>query len=293
MLAPNDPGAPDQGLRQAAEVVSLGWRGVSRPCLSRFSGATVINKLMKKFLSGGALACAGLCAFAPGARAETIKVYTSANFAPLVLHGGGGIYPDLVDYLNRKNLAPYTFTLSYLPRKRLQVQLEEGSLDGIVIGMMPQWFDDLAQKKYLWTAPFAADRFLLVSNAAHPIGAQPAAALAGARIGMTLGYVYPGIDEWVRRNGLVRSDAPSEEKSLDKLLLNRVDCSAVVESVVRYYIKTRGLQGKFMLAPLPGPDTERRFLMPHAQKAVYDKLAPLLNKLKDDAEWQRLMARYQ
>lgn len=247
---------------------------------------------MKKFLCGGALACAGLLAAAT-TRAETVMVYTSANFAPLILRDGGGIYPDLVDYLNRKKLAPYTFKLSYLPRKRLQVQLEDGSLDGIIIGMMPQWFDDLAQKKYLWTAPFAVDHFVLVSNAAHPIGAQPPAALAGARIGMTLGYVYPGIDDWVRRHGLVRSDAPSEEKSLDKLLLNRVDCSAVVESVLRYYIKTRGLYGKFSLAPLPGPETERRFLIPHSQRAVYDKLAPLLNKLKDDAEWQRLMARYQ
>ena len=91
---------------------------------------------MKNHLPGIALMCASL--FAGASQAETVAVYTSANFAPLMLDSARGIYPDLIAYLNRKKSGDYTFKLVYLPRKRLQVKLEEGSLDGIVIGMMPQ-----------------------------------------------------------------------------------------------------------------------------------------------------------
>jgi hypothetical protein len=64
--------------------------------------------------------------------------------APLVLPDGSGIYPDMVAYLNRQKLDGLSFKLVYLPRKRLQ--FKSGELDGIVIGMMPHWFDDSAEK---------------------------------------------------------------------------------------------------------------------------------------------------
>src|SRR5262249_45558474 len=86
-------------------------------------------------------------------RAETVTVYTSSISAPLMVGESEGIYRDLVAYLNRQKLG-ITFLLSYLPRKRLQLMVEKGKLDGIVIGMMPQWFNDAQQKRYLWTGSF-------------------------------------------------------------------------------------------------------------------------------------------
>ncbi len=119
------------------------------------------------------------------------------------------------------------------------------------------------------------------------------ATLSGKIIGLTLGYVYPGIDEWIVRNGLIRNDAPSEEKNLEKLLRERVDCSAVVESMARYFIHTKHLRGKFKLAPMPGHATERRFLAPRAQQAVFERLAPVIARLREDPEWRRALAEYE
>jgi polar amino acid transport system substrate-binding protein len=232
----------------------------------------------------------GCCAIA---RAEVVNVYTSANFAPLVINNTQGVYFDLVEHLNRQRLGDLTFKLTYLPRKRLQLKLEEGSMDGIVIGMMPQWFDDVAQQKYLWTVPFAIDRFVLVSRIGHGFDPDQKGSVAGRTIGLVLGYVYPGIDEWITRHGLVRNDALSEDINLEKLRLGRVDCVAVAESVARYYLKTHALTDKFQLTDLPGQQTERRFLVPHTKAAVYDKLAPVIRKLKDDPVWQRSAGKYQ
>ena len=227
------------------------------------------------------------------ARSEVVNVYTSARVAPLLLEDGRGVYADMVEYLNRKKLGNLSFKLVYLPRKRLQLQVESGNLDGIVIGMMPHWFDDVAQKKYLWTVPFALDRYVVVLPIDQAYSASAPGALSGHSLGMVLGYSYPELDDWVRKQGAVRSDAISDEHNLEKLRLHRIDSVAAAESVVRYYMKVHALQGQFQLHALPSRQTERRFLVPHSKAAVYHQIAPVLRKLRDDSEWQRKAAEYQ
>ncbi len=230
---------------------------------------------------------------AHAARADTVTVYTSANFAPLVIDGTRGIYHEAIDYLNRQATDGTSYRLAYLPRKRLQMRLEDGSLDGIVIGMMPQWFDDVAQKKYLWTSAFAVDRFVLVSRAEHPVAMNGHGSLAGKSIGLTLGYVYPGIDDWIERHGLLRQDAMSEEINLEKLRRGRIDCVAVSESAARYFVRLHGLGASFTFVDLPGRLTERRFLVPLARQDLFDKLAPIVKRMREDPQWQRMTSRYQ
>jgi polar amino acid transport system substrate-binding protein len=235
-----------------------------------------------------------LCALVltAGARAEVVNVYTSANFAPLMLGDGRGIYPDLIAHLNRKKPGGLAFRLLYMPRKRLQVKLEEGSLDGLVIGLMPEWLADSEQKKYLWTVPFATDRFALVSLASKPVNPE-ARTRTGRTIGITTGYVYPGLDDWFFRSGLQRSGGISDEKNIEKLLLGRVDCVLVSQSMARYFIRTHKLGATLRVYPMPGPATERRFLVQRRQAAVYERLAPAVKKLHEDAQWRRAAAAYE
>jgi polar amino acid transport system substrate-binding protein len=236
-----------------------------------------------------------LCALLLGAsvRAEVVNVYTSANFAPLMLADGRGVYPDLIAYLNRKQPGGLTFTLVYMPRKRLQVKLEEGSLDGVVIGLMPEWLDDAAQKKYLWTVPFATDRFTLVSLAARPANPVSGAPRGARTVGVTTGYVYPGLDDWFLHADLQRSEGLSDEKNIEKLLLGRVDCVIVAESMARYFMRTHRLEKTLRLHAMPGPNTERRFLVQRTEHHVFEQLAPALKKLRDDPQWRHAEAAYQ
>lgn len=249
---------------------------------------------MNRFLRATLSCClAGLLLLAAAARAQTVNVYTSANFAPLMLDGGQGIYPDLVAHLNRQNSGGPTFVLRYMPRKRLQVKLEEGTLDGIVIGMMPEWLADPQQQKYLWSAPFATDRFALVSLAAAPADPALPKTLAGKSIGTTIGYVYPGLDGWFARSKLQRGAGISDEKNIEKLLLGRVDCVLVAESMARYFIRSHNLHGKLRVHPMPGPGTERRFMFQRSQAALFETMAPAIARLKTDPVWQRIAAAYE
>ncbi|RSZ56062.1 transporter substrate-binding domain-containing protein [Massilia atriviolacea] len=245
---------------------------------------------MKKLVLSLAVLCALL--LSTGAPAQVVTVYTSASFAPLMLDDGRGMYPDLIAYLNQRKPGKLTFRLRYMPRKRLQVKLEDGSIDGIVIGMMPEWFDDVEQKKYLWSAPFATDGYVLASLAAKPVSPDAPASLVGASVGVTHGYAYPRIDAWLSASRMVRSEGPSDEKNLEKLLLGRVDCVIVAESMAHYFVRTHGMSSRLHLAPLASPPTERRMLAPRSQAATFDQIAPILRKLKDDPAWQRIAASY-
>ena len=246
---------------------------------------------MKTLLVRLLLVCALLAA--AGARADVVNVYTSANFAPLMLDDGRGVYPDLIAYLNRKKPGGLSFRLQFSPRKRLQVKLEEGSLDGVVIGLMPEWLGDRDRKKYLWTESFATDRFALVSLASKPVNPDLPPPRAGHTVGITPGYVYPDLDDWFFRLGLQRSGGISDEKNIERLLLGRVDCVIVSEAMARYFIRAHQLGDTLRLYPVPGRGTERRFLVQHRQAAVYRDLAPAVRKLRGDPQWRRIAAAYE
>lgn len=225
------------------------------------------------------------------AMAARVTVYTNATVAPLVIDQKTGLYPELVAYLNQLKLDGLDFHLATMPRKRLQAELENGTLDGIVIGMMPQWVGDGAQEKFLWTEPFAHDAFVLVSRDTNPFFfGQPSA--ANARIGVTLGYVYPGVDDWIEQNRFVRDNAATEERNLDKLLLGRVDMVVVTDSVFRYYMRVHRVRGGVISEALPGKATDRRFLVPKSMRGVYEQLAPAIRKLGEDPRWKVIQSRY-
>lgn len=226
------------------------------------------------------------------AHAEVVNVYTSANFAPLMLGDGRGLYPDLIAHMN-KQPGSIQYRLYYLPRKRLQVKLEDGSLDGLVIGMMPEWLDDAAQTKYKWTAPFAIDRFALVSLASNPVDPAKAAVLVKGTIGVTTGYVYPGLDPWFARTRLIRTVGISDEKSIEKLLLGRVDCVLVAESMARYFERKHHLGGKLRIFAMPGEPTERRFLVQQRDARLFEAVSAAVRKLHDDPVWRKTAAAYE
>src|SRR5207244_6842114 len=72
---------------------------------------------------------------------------------------------------------------------------------------------------------------------------------------LTMGYVYPGIDNWLRKRGAVRNDGVSDEKNLEKLMLGRIDCMVVAESMVRFYVRQHQLADQVNIEPLDRKST--------------------------------------
>lgn len=238
----------------------------------------------------GLIAALGLLSCTTAWGDQTVTVYTNANFAPFVIDAQTGLYPEMVAWLNRRRPAGLRFRLAHLPRVRLQQAVERGELDGIVIGMMPAWFDDPDERKYLWTAPFYSDGFVLVSPAAKPVPRDAPGLPAGTRIGTTFGYVYPGSTAWLQKHQLQREDAPSEAVNLEKLLKGRFAAAVLTASVFRH--AQQRLEVPLHAEPLNEARSQRRFLVPRSQRAVFERIAPLLKDIAADAEWQAVLARY-
>ena len=203
-----------------------------------------------------------------------------------------GLYYDFSRYLSLKS-EKYEFHTIYLPRKRIDIYLERNILDGILLGANPIWFQDKARKKYLWSPPVFFDQDEVVSLAATPFEYLGPESLINKSLGGVLGFYYLGIDPLVSQGKIIRNDARSEESVLKMILTKRVDVGIVSRSTFQYFSNREKWKDKFHLSRRPHDIFTRNILIPHKNKAIYNHITPLLNNLKDDHNWQRILKKHQ
>lgn len=203
-----------------------------------------------------------------------------------------GLYYDMARYLNSK-VPGHTFRTVYLPRRRLENDLELGRLNGLVIGVNPAWFKDEQRTRYLWTPAILHDTDIVVSRAVRPVAYEGPESLADHLVGLSFGYYYFGIDEQVRAGRIRRDDAINEEASLDKLWRQRIDAAVVTRRTYEYLLRQRPeWQGQFFVARKPHDDFDRMILIPREFAAVAPELALAVGAMAHDAEWQKQLRRY-
>jgi polar amino acid transport system substrate-binding protein len=203
-----------------------------------------------------------------------------------------GLYYDLARYLS-VHVPGHTFKTVYLPRKRLETELESGRLHGLVVGVHPSWFRDAARTRYLWSPPFMHDEDVVVSRAADPVPYDGPESLAGKQLGLSYGYYYYGVDELVKSGRIVRDDAVSEEATLDKLYRKRVDAAIITRRTLDYMVRQRAdWQQQFYVARKPHDAFERMILIPREFAAAAPGIASALEAIAQDPGWQKALRCY-
>lgn len=202
-----------------------------------------------------------------------------------------GLYYDFSKFLNSKG-DTYQFRTFFVPRKRVEVYVENKQLDGILIGVNPIWFQDKEEQKYLWSPKVFADQDEIVSLAKRPFNYSGPESLIGMNLGGVLGFYYYGIDDLVKTGEIQRRNTSSEQSILSMILRERVNAGIVSRSTLNYLVPRKHWQGKFYISPKPHDSFNRRLLIPHEQKAVYDYLLPILENLDSDPEWQAILRMY-
>jgi polar amino acid transport system substrate-binding protein len=128
-----------------------------------------------------------------------------------------------------------------LPRKRMIAALETGEGD-ILCGYLPGWLAGA----FDWTRPFIPVAEVVVSGAGVA-QARSIAELKGKRIGTTLGFQYPELEQQLGSD-FVRDDALSDELSLRKMLAGRFDYSVATKSMMDSHARKGDLpEGLHML----------------------------------------------
>ncbi|WP_448565872.1 substrate-binding periplasmic protein [Thalassotalea ganghwensis] len=224
---------------------------------------------------------------------ELVNVYVYHLKPPFVvdLVKQQGLYFDFSRYLNE--VAPnYDFHTIFVPRKRITLMLEQGKLDGMLLGVNPVWFKDKEESKYLWSDKILVDRDDFVSLKESPFEYNNPQSLRDKILGGVRGFYYRGINELVEKNELVRVDTVGEDALLHMLLNKRIDTAIISQSAFKYITQDKALRGKFHLSEKPHDQFSRRVLFPKNLQSLYQELLPKINAMYDDSQWQKMVVSY-
>jgi polar amino acid transport system substrate-binding protein len=242
-----------------------------------------------------ALRCLLLCCLllpCATARASEFVLYAYHLKPPYIIDRDKqlGLYYDLARFLNER-IPGHSFRTVYLPRRRLEHELQLGRLNGLVIGVNPAWFKDETRSRYLWSPPFLRDQDVVVSLAAAPVAYEGPESLVGKHVGLSMGYYYYGVDELVRAGRLTRDDAINEEVSLDKLALRRVDAIIVTRRTLDFLGRHRAdWRRQFHVARKAHDEFDRMILIPRELAAIVPELAFVLGPIMNDPDWTRIVS---
>lgn len=240
-----------------------------------------------------ALLCLGGALPSQAAEPRHVTVYAYHLKPPFIvdLHRQQGLYYDFSAFLNSKGDA-YRFQTQFVPRNRLEYDLTHNNFDGVLLGVSPIWFRDLAETKYLWTPGIFDDQDEIVSLAETPFDYQGPQSLIGKKLGGVLGFSYFGVDKLVAKGKIARINTVGEHEVLEMLLKGRVDAGIVSRSTLNYLVAREGWQGRFHLSRKPHDRFSRRVLVLRRDQALYDYLLPILRGLPTDKDWQAILRKY-
>lgn len=230
----------------------------------------------------------------PAYAAERMNIFVYHNKPPYIVNLAEqqGLYFDFVALLNASQ-SHTRYKLIYLPRRRIERDLNEQTLNGAVLGVHPVWFKDPDKTRYLWSEPLMYDTDEFVSCAENPFEYNGLASMSNKKFGGILGYHYFRTVKPVSTGVLERVDANSEEGLLELALRERVDFAIVSRSTLNYFIKKNRWQEHFHLSKQPHESYYRAMLAPPQLQSQFERLATTLNEASFRSKLTQLLSRYQ
>ena len=180
---------------------------------------------------------------------------------------GVGLYFDLLDTLNQR-AGEALYTLRFVPRVRLERDLNAGTLAGAILGVNPIWFKDAKRERYLWTEPLYRDRDIVVSPQEKPFE-YGQDSLDGLTVCQVRGYFYETITPAIQSGTLAQFPVAREVAIFDSLDQARCDFGVLSESLYRFLLRQGDIQPHYHIAAKPQAEYERSILVPKPQAALY------------------------
>lgn len=228
---------------------------------------------------------------APAMAEEALKAYNTYQSQPFVV-GQGGLAADVVSYLNGKLKGRYQFTLSTVPRERLNsTVINDPKFKGVVLFMSPQFVGDADKTRFRWSAVLMEDANGVLSHPAKKIEYVNPDTLKGKRFAGILGNKYAGLEERFGKD-IYRDDVATELANLQKVASGRSDVTIMSQSMYRYLIKHNGLDGKLHVSATPHISFSRHIFAAKAEDKLVAALDEVMAASKSDPAWKALLAKY-
>ncbi|WP_170829173.1 MULTISPECIES: substrate-binding periplasmic protein [Pseudoalteromonas] len=203
-----------------------------------------------------------------------------------------GLYFDFALLLNQHQ-ADYSFKVEYMPRKRLNRDIEQNTLDGLIIGVNPVWFRDQQQTKFAWSEPFMTDRDEFVSNISAPFEFVGQASLYGKTVGGVRGYHYFQVAPVVKIDKATQLEMGTELQLLEMLVKKRIEIAVISNATLNYLLaKNKHWENAVHLSNQPHESYSRALLAPKDMRNAVDVINTVLQKSEFKEQLQRLLMRY-
>ncbi|CAH9051725.1 hypothetical protein PSECIP111951_01629 [Pseudoalteromonas holothuriae] len=203
-----------------------------------------------------------------------------------------GLYFDLTTLLNKYQQG-FLFKLEYMPRRRLNRDIEQNSLDGLIMGVNPVWFRDRQQKKFAWSVPFMNDRDEFVSHVKTPFEFKGPVSLYNKAVGGVRGYHYFQVAPVIRIEKATLVETGSELQLLEMIVKQRLDVAVISRATVNFFVAQHEYwQKDVYFSELPHESYSRAIV---ATKQMRDVIKSINEVMKVPAfvqELQQLLAQY-
>jgi len=239
------------------------------------------------------LICFDLWGASPPQR-KVMYLYTYHYMPPYVINSSEkiGLLYDIEHFFNTHQQT-YQFSVSYIPRKRLNYLLNSDQFEGMVIGVNPIWFQDVKKTKYLWSEAFINDQDEIISHSNNPIEFSSKEALIGKSIGGIAGFRYHTVDTLVADGLMTRIDTANESQLINMLLKKRFDCAIVSRATTIYYQQLLNAYTPIYFSSKPHDTFTRHIFAPKQLQAEFETVISLVKQLNADPAWQNKMQQYQ
>ncbi|MYM40921.1 amino acid ABC transporter substrate-binding protein [Duganella qianjiadongensis] len=243
---------------------------------------------MTKVRIRGWLACLALCLpWRLGLAAQTIPLYVFYSGPTFAVGMPGNLSEKMADWLTQRSAGRYQFIATQLPRRRLQLMLEQSHWQGVVAWANPRWFGAAAARQS-WSSYYMVDANLVASLRSSPFDYQGDVSLHGQRIGTVEGFSYKGFDALLQAGVVSRDEADSEARNLLKLQQRRVPVAFLqASSMPRMRQLYPDLDSWLYLAARPRTVFERGFFLAPNQPQLLAFLNQQSAALLTDRQWQQ------
>lgn len=188
----------------------------------------------RQFLVQGLGAVAGVGPTAALALPATLRFAVSDSWAPpyLIRRGSeppAGLLVEIMQAVAQAAGAEPRFVP--LPSPRVDAALREGSVD-LHPMISPSWYGPDGPPGRLGPPMLVLEDVLVTRDAGGPLDLG---LRRGLRVGTVLGYRYDALEAAFDAGQLVREDAPSQERMLEKLRLGRSDAAVCDRRVLHHF----------------------------------------------------------
>ncbi len=263
--------------------------------------------LLRRYSQILLMVCVGLsCAPAYADELSPFTVYTYHDKPPYFSHyrylrksatqsteveqvdSAEGLYPAFIELLNQSQ-QQWSLSLKHLPRKRLQLRLDQNRLDGAVIGVNPLWFSDKKQIKYLWSEGFINDRDVIAVKGSSDIKYTTLEDLHGLRFAVPRGWYFVGISEKIDQDLIQSFETSSDIQNLKLIAQGRVDATVISLPTLLYFQSRMLSPGELKRLPKPHSQFQRQWLFPRSKQRAFVDLSAAIAEVSKSAAWQDLL----